>query len=314
MTRIKSAIIPAAGLGTRMRPATNAVPKELLPVGGRPAIDWVVEEACLAGIEEIVVVSSPRKPAIEAYLLTGTWSQSAHPGVTEQLGGHALADDVLIRVVHQLEPRGLGDAVLVGARACPDASVAVLLPDDLISDHGELLRAMIECHERSGQSVVSVMSVEREEIGAYGCAVLGKRGPDGERAVLELVEKPDPELAPSTDAVAGRYVLGAQVLRALESIRPDGRGEVQLTAALDLVAQRGQLTSVELRERSQRIDIGNWSGWLEANLQLLGDGNPPTPRWRIASEGPKRLARAVASERGAPAGEHPSTTEVSESA
>jgi len=267
VTRVRTAVLPAAGLGTRLLPATKAVPKELFPVGGRPAIAWALSEAAEAGIERVVVVSSPRKSAIERYL----------DREVQAVGGAAAQPDSSrsfpqVSVVYQRSPAGLGDAVRVGRLAVGAEPFAVILPDEILLGGGRLLREMLDGYEHTGRSQVSLLAVEPDEIGSYGCAELAPGPPAGWRlAVAGCVEKPDPAAAPSHYALSGRYVLGPQVLDELDALEPGARGEVQLTEALDRTARRLGLDGVEVRAEDGRLDVGNWQGWLEANVRLLGE-------------------------------------------
>jgi len=274
-----------------MLPATAAVPKELLPIGGRPAIDWILDEAAIAGIERVVVVSNPAKPAIERYLAEGRRVHRRYP-VAEQLG---LLDSEPMRpleveIVHQREPRGLGDAVRVGRHAVGDEPLAVLLPDELLFGGAVLLAAMLERHAEEACSVVSLMQVGPEEISSYGCAKLASSATGGLLAVTGCVEKPEADCAPSNYAICGRYVLDTDVLDELESTEADARGEVQLTAAIDAVARRREVIGIELLMQDGRIDIGNWTGWLAANRRAFDPGDPLGP-----GAGSGRRTDAVAS-------------------
>ena len=284
-TGVQTAVVPAAGFGTRMRPATRAVPKELLPVGGRPAIEWVVDEAARAGLRHLVVVSSLAKPAIDAY-----FGQDLRPWGSDagDWGSWARrAGACTVEVVHQPAPRGLGDAVRVArASVDPEEPLAVLLPDELLLGGPRLLERMADHHARTGRSVVSLLRIEPEEASAYGCArVLAPPGATAPALVVGCVEKPPAGSGMSPYALSGRYVLGADVLDALEAVEPDGRGELQLTAALDVAARRNGLVGVELPPGSGRVDVGSWRGWLEANVRLLADGVPrPEPAGAALSE------------------------------
>ena len=266
--RIRTAVIPAAGFGTRMLPATRAVPKELLPVGRKPAIEWVIEEATEAGVDWFVVVSSPRKPAIDAYLLGRNETSVGQEGgkwpcTTEIHGGN-------IELIHQPMARGLGDAVRLAHSILGSEPFALLLPDELLLGGSRLLSAMFEDFERTGQSSVSLLEVEPSEIKAYGCARLAPKTFGDERLLVTgCVEKPDPYAAPSSFALSGRYVLGPDVLDLLEGIEADARGEVQITPALDQAAQKNGLAGFVVREEDGRVDVGNWEGWLSANARAF---------------------------------------------
>jgi len=242
-----------------MRPATDAVAKELLPVGGRPAIDWVLDEAVSADIDHIVVVTSPAKPELAWYL------DSAADRLSD-LGAK-------LDVATQLAPRGLADAVECGWRCAAGEAVAVLLPDELILAGPELLVSMLAHYDRELRSVIALMRVEPSVIGSYGCARAAARSPIGTIAVAGLVEKPSPTAAPSDLAVTGRYILAPEVFNDVCAISPDLSGERQLTSALDAAAHRAPLVGIEVLPCDRRADVGNWSGWLAANDGLFAEPN-----------------------------------------
>jgi UTP--glucose-1-phosphate uridylyltransferase len=235
-----------------MLPATRAVPKELLPVGGQPAIQWAIDEATAAGIERCIVVSSTRKPAIAAYL------------------AEVMDAECPIEIVNQPTAAGLGDAVRVARGVTGTEPIAVLLPDELLLGGSRLLKTMLDNYARTRISNVSLMPVAREEIGAYGCAdVRSHPGFDGCFEVRACVEKPEPTKAPSCFALSGRYVLSPDVLDALERSESGARGEVQLTDALNTVALTERLVGIEVLAEDGRVDVGNWDGWLDANVRLF---------------------------------------------
>lgn len=251
-------MIPAAGMGTRMLPATDAVPKELLPVGRRPAIQWVIDEAEDAGIERFVIVSSREKPAIERYLCG------------------PFATDRRVDVVYQASPAGLGDAVRVARARVGDEPFAVLLPDELLLGGARLLVAALRAYETTGCSSVSLLEVAADEISAYGCAAIDTAfGSTGDLSITGCVEKPDAADAPSRFAISGRYVLGADVLDPLEHAGPGARGEVQLTDALDAAARRSGLVGCTVLDDDGRVDVGTWRGWLEANMRTFASSEDP---------------------------------------
>lgn len=267
--RLRTAVIPAAGLGTRLLPQTRAVPKELLPVGGRPAIEWVIEESVSAGIEHLIVVWSAHKPTIAPYL----------GRLVDELRVHgsdvADAPPLSIEVVHQSVPAGLGDAVRVGAAVVAGEPFAVLLPDEILLSGARVLRRMVDAFHREGERSVSLMEVDISEIGGYGCAAVAPFPlADEQWRVTGCVEKPEPSLAPSSFALSGRYVLGPEVVDYLDSTVPDKKGEIQLTSALHEQAQGGQLSGFVVRPADGRVDVGNWRGWLDANVRAFAEHAP----------------------------------------
>lgn len=266
--RIRTAVIPAGGRGTRMLPASLAIPKELFPVGRKPAIQWAINEAFEAGIEQILVVSSAQKPSIAAYFLGERVRERVLSRARWRRRG--FLPNSQIRIVNQPSARGLGDAVRIAHLALGVEPFALLLPDEILLGGSRLLRVMIEHFERTGESGVSLMNVDRSEIGSYGCASVGQ-SMSGEE-LLEVsgcIEKPEPALAPSCLALSGRYILGPDVLDRIGGVKPDGLGEVQLTPALHRAASISGLAGFVVREEDGRVDVGNWRGWQEANARCF---------------------------------------------
>lgn len=264
------AVVPAAGLGTRMLPATKSQPKEMLPIVDRPAIQWVVEEALAAGCEEVVVVTGPSKraladhfgpaPALRAQLeATKNADALAKLDAVEALGRR-------VRFVEQPVPRGLGDAVLRARTAVGDAPFAVLLGDDVLVDRVPATRQLVEAHASRGGSVILVQEVPAERVRRYG-VVDPAPGPEETCWRLRgIVEKPDPSRAPSRWAAVGRYVLDPAVFDALAAGLPDAKGEVQLTDALAATLARAPLHALAFG--GVRYDAGSFDGWLAANVAL----------------------------------------------
>lgn len=277
--RVRTAVLPAAGFGTRMLPETLAVPKELLAVGGKPAIQWALDEATDAGIDRFIIVSSRLKPAIATYLLgqfeaTDPVHGSRWPGGADSRSTH-------IEVVYQPVARGLGDAIRVARSAVGNEPFVVLLPDEILLGGSRLLRVMIDDFEHTGRSGVSLLSVTQEQISAYGCAEIARSDCGEERLLVTgCIEKPRAGTAPSCFALSGRYVLGPEVLDLLDGIAPDDRGEVQLTQALHRAAASTPLAGFVMRETDGRTDIGNWEGWLDANIQAFRAMNSTTSKSR----------------------------------
>ncbi len=265
--QVRSAVIPAAGLGTRFLPATKAVPKELMPIGDTPAIQIIIDEALGAGIDHIVVVGSRDKPAIEQYfapnpaLMSALEAKGRHD-VVERLAG--IGRDWKVTIVHQDEPRGLGHAVGCAREAVGDAPFAVMLPDELMGD-SSLLAQMNGVCASTGGSVVGVKQVPKDQVSSYG--VLAPSGPiddDGVIPVADLVEKPPIDEAPSDYILVGRYVLTPDVFDEIENLTPGSGGELQLTDALRAQAARSPFSGV--LSRTARYDTGNPVGFLEAAI------------------------------------------------
>lgn len=280
-TEIKSvtkAVIPAAGLGTRFLPATKATPKEMLPVVDRPAIQYVVEEAVRAGLHDVLMITGRNKRALEDHF-------DRVPVLERQLaeqGKDALLASVLetnelggdLHYVRQGDPKGLGHAVLRAKRHVGDEAFAVLLGDDLIDEKEDLLSRMVEVQERTGGSVVALMEVPREAISAYGAAAIeAVEGEDGFVKITGLVEKPAADEAPSNYAVIGRYVLSPKVFEVLENTAPGRGNEIQLTDALQTLAQGdGEGEGVYgVVFSGRRFDTGDKLSYLKANVILAAE-------------------------------------------
>src|SRR3954469_2865659 len=258
---VRKAVIPAAGLGTRFLPATKAMPKEMLPVVDKPAIQYVVEEAVRAGIADILMITGRNKRPLEDHFDRVPFIEQIleEKGDFDKLeavrSASSLAD---IHYVRQGNPKGLGHAVLRGQQHVGDEPFAVLLGDDLIDEQDCLLNEMIEVQARTGGSVVALLEVEPSQISAYGCADVTAVEGEGYVRINQLVEKPSPDEAPSNLAVIGRYVLHPAVFEVLEQTPPGRGGEIQLTDALQTLAARegegGGVYGVVFRGR--RFDTG----------------------------------------------------------
>ena len=259
-SRIRTAVIPAGGLGTRLLPLTRAVPKELLPVWKRPVLDYAIEEAAAAGIEHVVIITAPGKEALQTYFGDGRPTYDCAPkGLT-------------LDFVEQREPRGLGDAVRQGAPA--GEPIAVLLPDELLIG-GNCLGQLLECRSRAGGSAIAVQRVARQDVSRYG--IVDIDGGAGERwRVRSVIEKPHPDIAPSDLAVIGRYVLDEDVLERLQSALPTLNGEIQLTDSIAATCRSAGVHAV--RYDGRRFDCGNFAGLLEANVAVsqIEDRDPAT--------------------------------------
>ena len=279
--RVTTAVIPAAGLGTRFLPATKAVPKELLPIIDVPALQLIIDEAVGAGIEHIVIVNSRNKPAIEAYFadapeIIEKLIASGRPEMAERM--RALGRDVRVSFAYQHAALGLGHAVGCARDVVGHEPFAVMLPDELMGS-SELLGAMCDVCVSSGGSVVGLKRVPRDEVGAYGVIdPIGDINADGVVAVRDLVEKPAVADAPSDLIIIGRYVLTPDVFTAIEHLKPGAGGELQLTDALRVQAGSGPFHGV-LRD-VRRYATGNPVGWLSAVVELALDHPQYGPAFR----------------------------------
>ena len=283
---VTKAVIPAAGLGTRFLPATKATPKEMLPVVDRPAIQYVVEEAIRAGLNDVLMITGRNKRALEDHFdrVPGLEQQLADQGKDALLKSVEDSNDLgEIHYVRQGDPKGLGHAVLRGKVHVGNEPFAVLLGDDLIDEKEDLLSAMVAVQQKTGGSVVALMEVPEEQISAYGCAaVQAVEGEDGFVKVTGLVEKPAVEDAPSNLAVIGRYILSPKVFGVLENTAPGRGDEIQLTDALQTLAQgSGEGEGVYgVVFRGRRFDTGDKLSYLKANVILAAERDDLGPELR----------------------------------
>ncbi|QGW64884.1 UTP--glucose-1-phosphate uridylyltransferase GalU [Lysobacter soli] len=271
--RIRKAVFPVAGLGTRFLPATKTVPKEMLPIIDRPLIQYAVDEAIEAGCDTLVFVTNRYKHAVadyfdKAYELEQKLERS---GKTEQLElvRNVLPEGVRAVFVTQAEALGLGHAVLCAKAVIGDEPFAVLLPDDLIWNRGPgALKQMADAAEASGASVIAVQDVPREQTASYGIVAtegFAKR----QGRIRAIVEKPKPEDAPSNLAVVGRYVLNPRIFSLLESTTPGAGGEIQLTDAIAALLQEEAVNAY--RFQGTRFDCGTHIGLIEATIRYALD-------------------------------------------
>jgi UTP--glucose-1-phosphate uridylyltransferase len=284
---ISKAVIPAAGLGTRFLPATKATPKEMLPVVDKPAIQYVVEEAVAAGLRDVLMVTGRNKRALEDHFDKNAELED----LLEKSGRHDLLAAIRhsselanMHYVRQGDPRGLGDAVLTAADHVGDEAFAVLLGDDLIDSRDPILPRMIEVHERFGGSVIALMEVPNSEISRYGAAAISQTDDDDVVRVIDLVEKPSAQEAPSNYAVLGRYLLAPEIFEALRNTKPGRGGEVQLTDAIQVLAKRadngGPVHGVIFRGR--RYDTGEKLSYLQSVVRMAceqSDLGPEFTEW-----------------------------------
>ncbi|MDO5366981.1 UTP--glucose-1-phosphate uridylyltransferase GalU [Kocuria sp.] len=285
--RAHKAVIPAAGLGTRFLPATKAMPKEMLPVVDRPAIQYVVQEAVDAGLDDVLMITGRSKRALEDHFdrvpaLEASLNESGKDKLLKEVE-HA-SDLGEIHYLRQQDPKGLGHAVLRAKTHVGDDPFAVLLGDDLIDESEDLLERMIDVQQVTGGSVVALMEVPKDQISAYGCADI--TAVDGEEYVQVngLVEKPSPEEAPSNLAIIGRYVLHPEIFEILENTAPGRGGEIQLTDAMQTISDEGDqahgMYGVVFKGR--RFDTGDKLSYLKANIVLAcerSDLGPDLREW-----------------------------------
>ena len=273
---VRKAVIPVAGLGTRFLPATKAMPKEMLPVVDKPAIQYVVEEAVGVGLNDILMITGRNKRALEDHFdrvpaLEATLE--AKGDITKLDAVQATSGLGDIHYVRQGDPKGLGHAVLRAKQHVGYEPFAVLLGDDLIDARDTLLSDMIEVQQKTGGSVVALIEVEPSQISSYGCADIEDIGEDGYVRIKQLVEKPAADEAPSNLAVIGRYVLHHSVFGVLENTEPGRGNEIQLTDALQtLAAGEGEGSGVYgVVFKGRRYDTGDKLSYLKAVITLASE-------------------------------------------
>ena len=271
MSEVRRAVIPAAGLGTRFLPLTKAQPKEMLPVVDKPVIQYVVEEAVLSGIEDILIITGRSKRAIEDHFdacfeLEWNLKQKGDRDLFEQT--ESLSNMVDIHYIRQKEQKGLGDAILHAKRHCDCEPFAVLLGDTITIPHeGEktCTLQMIDAFNNYQRSIIAVEPVAEEKIKDYGI-IDGKELENGAYVIQDIVEKPKPSDAPSNLGAIGRYVLTPDIFDLLEDTKPGHGGEVQLTDALRRLDQ-----PIGLKTKCRRYDIGDKLGWMKSSIELTLD-------------------------------------------
>lgn len=267
-TTVRKAVIPAAGMGTRFLPATKAVPKEMLPLVDKPAIQYVVEEAVSVGITDILIITGRGKHDIEDHFDRSSELEALleRTGKLEQLEQvQSVAGLADIHYIRQGEPLGLGHAVGMAREHVGDEPFAVMLGDDLMHPSSGILAGMIAAHERTGSSVLALKKVEGREVSLYGCVAAE---PAGENLVdvSDIIEKPSPEEAPSDLGVMGRYVLTPRIFESIANTKPGRGGEIQLTDAIKGLLPDEKVFGFTFSEG--RFDTGNKIDFLKATVHF----------------------------------------------
>ena len=269
MKRITKAVFPVAGLGTRFLPVTKATPKEMLPIVDKPLIQFAVEEAVEAGITQMIFVTGRTKRAIEDHFDTAYELESELEARGKQelldIARSVLPTYANCTYVRQSEALGLGHAVLCARSVVGDEPFAVILADDLIDSTPGALKDMVAIYEQEHCSVIAVNEVPRAETSSYGIVDCGSAEGDL-RPIQAIVEKPDPEVAPSTLAVVGRYLLTGEIFDHLERVRPGAGGEIQLTDGIASLI--GEQKVMAHRFKGTRYDCGSKLGYLKANVEF----------------------------------------------
>jgi len=268
MSRVKKAIIPAAGLGTRFLPATKAQPKEMLPIVDKPTLQYIVEEAIDSGIEEILVITGRNKKSIEDHFdksveLELELEKSGKQEMLDMV--RHISDMVNIQYIRQKEPRGLGHAVLCAKSFIGNEPFAVILGDDIVDSAKPCLKQLIDIYNEYNTTILGVQQVKREDVNKYGI-VNGKQIDEKLHLIKDLVEKPDIENAPSNIAILGRYILKPEIFDVLENQKPGKNNEIQLTDALKTLSETQAMYAYEFD--GKRYDVGEKFGFLQATVEF----------------------------------------------
>lgn len=268
MTRIKKAIIPAAGLGTRFLPATKAQPKEMLPIVDKPTIQYIVEEAVASGIEDIIIVTGRTKKAIEDHFdksieLEMELEKKNNKELLEI--ARSVSQIANIYYIRQKEPKGLGHAVLTAKTFIGHEPFAVLLGDDVIDAEKPALKQMMDIYDKYHSTVLGVQTVERKDVSKYGI-IDGIQLENRVYQVKDMIEKPKIESAPSNVAVLGRYIIEPEIFDFLEKQEVGAGGEIQLTDALRKLSEVQKMYAYDFIGR--RYDVGNKMGFLQATVEF----------------------------------------------
>ena len=272
MIKIKKAVLPVAGFGTRFLPATKAIPKEMLVIIDKPLIEYAVEEAISAGAEEIIFITSHTKPAIKKHF-------SEAPELEKKLIDSGKIDllkkikpeiftNIKFTYIDQAEQKGLGHAILLAEKAVGNDVFSVLLPDDLFLSTPTCLQQILNSYSKNFQSVIAVNKIDKENIHKYGVIDPGDYELDEDNTVIvsDIVEKPDAEDAPSDIAVVGRYIFNPSIFDCIKKVEADGSGEIQITDAIKLLIQTENVQAKIFE--GNKYDCGSKEGYLEATIAV----------------------------------------------
>ncbi len=265
--KVKKAVIPAAGLGTRFLPATKAQPKEMLPIVDKPTLQYIIEEAVESGIEEILIITGRNKTSIENH-----FDRSVELELELEKKGkldllrevRKISDMVNIHYIRQKEPLGLGHAIYCAKSFIGNEPFAVLLGDDIVYSEKPCLKQMIEVYNEYKTTILGVQEVPKDEVDKYGI-ILGKLIENRVYKVKDLIEKPNVENAPSNIAILGRYIISSEIFNILKNTKPGKNGEIQLTDALKELARHEAIYAYNFIGR--RYDVGDKQGFLEATVE-----------------------------------------------
>lgn len=270
MKTVKKAVIPAAGLGTRFLPATKAQPKEMLPIVDKPTLQYIIEEAVASGVEEILIITGRNKKSIEDHFDKSVELELEleNKGKTELLEiVRNISNMVNIHYIRQKEPKGLGDAIYCARYFIGDEPFAVMLGDDIVDNEGgkPCLKQLIDAYEKYETTILGVQEVAKEDTDKYGI-VNGSKVADDVYKVKDLVEKPDPENAPSNVAILGRYIITPEIFDILSELPPGKNSEIQLTDALEELSEKRDMYAYVFE--GKRYDLGDKHGFLQATVDF----------------------------------------------
>jgi len=265
--KVKKAVIPAAGLGTRFLPATKAMPKEMLPIVDKPTIQYIIEEAVASGIEEILIITGRNKKSIEDH-----FDKAIELELNLEKGGkqdlldmvNDITNMVNIHYVRQKEPKGLGHAISCAKTFVGNEPFAVMLGDDIVDSKEPCLKQLINAYEKYNSTIIGVQEVKKENVDKYGI-VKGAQISDNVYKIEDLIEKPKVEEAPSNVAILGRYIITPEVFNILENTKPGKGGEIQLTDALKTLIGKEDMYAYIFEGR--RHDVGDKLGFLQATVE-----------------------------------------------
>lgn len=266
-TKVRKAVIPAAGLGTRFLPATKAQPKEMLPIVDKPTIQYIIEEAIASGVDEFLIVTGRSKRSIEDHFDRSIELELnlEHGHKTDLLNMVRKISDINLHYIRQKEPLGLGHAILCAKDFIGDEPFAVLLGDDVVDATTPCLKQLIDVYSETGSSVLGVQEVPENKVSNYGIIKPKEQVGDRTWVVEDMVEKPSQKEAPSRLAVLGRYIIAPDIFELLEKTTPGAGGEIQLTDALKKLAKKQKMLAYNFEGR--RYDVGDKEGFLEATVE-----------------------------------------------
>jgi UTP--glucose-1-phosphate uridylyltransferase len=267
---IRKAVIPAAGLGTRFLPATKSMPKEMLPIIDKPIIQFVVEEAIISGIEDIIIITGKGKRAIEDYFDTSPelerhlFQNKRYELLREVKDISSLAD---IHYIRQKEPKGLGDAVLKAEKHIGNEPFAVLLGDDIIKGEIPCIRQLMTLFDKYNKSIIAVEEVAKEKVSSYGM-IKGREIEESIYLIEDLIEKPDVEEAPFSIGTVGRYILTPEIFDCIKQTSPGKGNEIQLTDAIKMLIEKEKKDVFAYKFKGKRYDAGDKLGYVKAIIDF----------------------------------------------